>query len=1072
MKDSKKLWKLLLCGLLVVSILVGLWAVLILRPSGTGEDPVLDATEGTAMNTPGEIANPSFENGLEGWIVDEASTPDAVYLGSDSRTGNGGLSMWSLSAYQGHAYQVITGLEPGYYYLTCYAQNSGGQNNAYVYANGTQQSRCMTALSVSNELNGDENGWTQVTVRGIQVGEDGIATIGVSTDAIKRNYINLDDFSLNREEDQSKQKNLLLGGDISELSYVESCGAKFYDAEGNEADPLQILADSGWTIARIRYYNNPGKGRGDGSYYCHEDFMNAEDVLSLARRAKEKGMAIQLTFHLSDYWSNGVTQNIPTDWLPLIEGLSEEDAVKVLTQCVYEDVKQLMERMAAQGTTPEYVSIGNEIQSGTLFPYGVNAVDTWPNLAAFFTAGYDAVKEVSPDTQVILHLDACGDKEKYAAFFDNCEKYGAKYDVIGSSYYPFWTDKSVAEAVEFCNWLIGRYDKDIMIMETGYNFNETRPSGYAGQLSDNGCYEDIYDYTPEGQRDFLIELFNGLKTVEGGRVLGDLYWDPVMVEQNGVGWAFVEDGDYADGNVVSNTTLFDFDHKLLCAGDAYAYNVVGSAQGEVYASVIGDGETALKVKNTEITVQAGTEEFQIRTDGSGGGFLRLNEADNLELKITVPGYETVNTQTATIIRGEDAHVVFKVNGGDFSGKVTDEHGNPVTNAEVYIYNEELTFRAYTDGNGAYIFEDIPEGSYTVGAYATGYEMLTEEYEFEVSIGMNKENVDFAADLTSGTITGFMLDSNGSPVPWPSVKAVSGNVTVWGSVNTTDGSFVIPYVPVGNGYQVIGSCWSYDDASARNVSVTEGETTELEAFVLVQQLGSVTGKVVDADGNPLADAAVMVSGTGGSYEAVTDASGTYLVENIIIGNYTTTAQASGKMDGTSALYEVKTNATTSVADIIMPTPITIDNGSFEDYDGDELVPSHWVIDCTDLGKESAACIRQNRDKFGGTTDGTYGLSMWLDRDFYADAYLPVTDLEPGKYVFSAQVYSGINSDYVMYVTDANGNVLAEQLIPLTNAYTPFSLEFECAGGEVHIGFRTDTGGGDWAVIDSVELGIME
>ncbi|MBB5783460.1 glycosyl hydrolase 53 family protein [Nonomuraea jabiensis] len=84
------------------------------------------------------------------------------------------------------------------------------------------------------------------------------------------------------------------------------------------------------------------------------------------------------------------------------------------------------------------------------------------------------------------------------------------------------------------------------------------------QLRDNGPVP--YGETPEGQRDFLYELFAGLKAVKDGAVIGDLYWDPVMIPADGVGWQVGGD------NVVSNTTLFDFEGKALPALQAYADN--------------------------------------------------------------------------------------------------------------------------------------------------------------------------------------------------------------------------------------------------------------------------------------------------------------------------------------------------------------------------------------------------------------------------------------------------------------------------------------------------------------------
>ena len=52
-----------------------------------------------------------------------------------------------------------------------------------------------------------------------------------------------------------------------------------------------------------------------------------------------------------------------------------------------------------------------------------------------------------------------------------------------------------------------------------------------------------YGETQSGQRAFLTELYAKLKQVLGGRCIGDLYWDPVMVYDGGtgkIGWAIDE----------------------------------------------------------------------------------------------------------------------------------------------------------------------------------------------------------------------------------------------------------------------------------------------------------------------------------------------------------------------------------------------------------------------------------------------------------------------------------------------------------------------------------------------------
>lgn len=478
--------------------------------------------------------------------------------------------------------QVFEGLEPGFYYLTAYAQKGAGESGnddqkvCYLYGQGSNQKNPSMTMIPRRGVEEERMEWTEITVRGIEVGEDGKAAVGVYTEGYAGNWLNVDKLTLTREKNQESQYRLLKGGDISMLTLLEDYGAKFYDPNGREGDVLQILADHGWNIVRIRLYNNPGKGRGVEGHYCPEGYCNLEDTIALARRAKEKGMQIQYSFHYSDYWTNAAVHLIPAEWKAAIEGKSYEEAVDILEGFMYTYTKEVLETLAEQGIRPEYISLGNEMQNGMLYPYGEATEKGWPNLARFLKAAARAVREAAPNARIILHSDGAGDEPRYENLFGNCRTYQVDYDIIGVSYYPFWVNLSVKDVISFCNTLVDRYDKDIILMETGFNFDDCTENGYPGQLAHNGPYPyGNGASSPANQREFMAELFNGLKCVKDGRCIGDLYWDPIMVAQKGIGWAVREDTDTMSVNVVSNTTLFDFDHKLLPAASAYMYNQEG-----------------------------------------------------------------------------------------------------------------------------------------------------------------------------------------------------------------------------------------------------------------------------------------------------------------------------------------------------------------------------------------------------------------------------------------------------------------------------------------------------------------
>ena len=433
------------------------------------------------------------------------------------------------------------------------------------------------------------------------------------------------------------------GGDMTEVTYIEKLGGVYKDEDGNKVDPFEFMRSKGVNMARIRLSNKPGKGRGDGTYYMPEGYQDIQDCLALCKRAKDAGMAIEFTFNYSDYWSNGERQIVPADWVEEMEmytgfDISDPDFLKSMTAEQKKTIQEWLIKMIdgytayvmgllkEQDTLPEYVSLGNEINGGMLFPFGnaykanmnkdrfelvfddkidnandIICPDETAYLLKFLKAGYDAVKSVSPDTKVIVHLATAGNNAgndindgRFTWLMDKIVNAGC-VDVLGASYYPAWSGATADKAAAFCERMYAKYNKPVMIMETGFNWNPTRKDGYAGQLVDVDGYKDTCPPSKEGQKRFLEELFGYLQDTNGA-CIGVLYWDPCMIhvedpnKENASlsGWAYRESDDGVEPNVVENTTLFDFDGKALPAFDAFSINAPAPARLTGSVSVEGD----------------------------------------------------------------------------------------------------------------------------------------------------------------------------------------------------------------------------------------------------------------------------------------------------------------------------------------------------------------------------------------------------------------------------------------------------------------------------------------------------
>ena len=469
-----------------------------------------------------------------------STTGDAL---ADATVAGGYAQAYSLqhsnaTAYQVETSQLVTNLPNGFYKLTARVKCSGGQKACYLAGN--------IKLTSLPPLDSD---WTETIVRGISV-TNGQCLVRIYSDASPGNWCRVDEVSLVKDD---IAYTFLKGGDISELPRLEFYGGKFYD-DGVEKDCLQILKDHGCNIVRLRMYNDPGN---TNHYPANQldplGWQNPARTLALAQRAKAMGFQILLTFHYSDYWSGNDMQYKPHEW----EGLSFADLSTTLSNFT----RGFMIQMTNQGTAPEYVSLGNEMQGGILYPDG--AYTNWTQLAQLLNAGYGAVKSISPSTKVVLHVNS-PQASLVNWFFGELASRGVNWDVIGCSYYPFWTGFTTEQARAHIDQFYPQFNQPVLIMETGYNWATNTCNGWPGQLSNNG--PETFPSTPPGQKSFLLKCFNDLKLVTDGHCLGDLYWDPVFICVPGQGW---QNGGQ---NVVGNTTLFDFTGHALPSLDAYFYN--------------------------------------------------------------------------------------------------------------------------------------------------------------------------------------------------------------------------------------------------------------------------------------------------------------------------------------------------------------------------------------------------------------------------------------------------------------------------------------------------------------------
>ena len=96
-----------------------------------------------------------------------------------------------------------------------------------------------------------------------------------------------------------------------------------------------------------------------------------------------------------------------------------------------------------------------------------------------------------------------------------------------------------------------------------------------------------------------------------------MYWDPVMVYDGGdytIGWAIRESDDETEGNVVSNSTIFDFEGKAVEGQLAMKYNTNADDNINITGTVMNGDQPAAE---TKITVNVNGISYTVTTDKFG-----------------------------------------------------------------------------------------------------------------------------------------------------------------------------------------------------------------------------------------------------------------------------------------------------------------------------------------------------------------------------------------------------------------------------------------------------------------------
>lgn len=370
----------------------------------------------------------------------------------------------------------------------------------------------------------------------------------------------IEDSSLYVKKVDDLPDDFIMGMDASSVIAEEQSGVKYYNFAGEEQDVFKTLAENGITHIRVRVWNHPYDANGNGYGGGNND---VEKAIEIGKRATKYGMKLIVDFHYSDFWADPGKQMVPLAWKDM-NAREKADALYTFTRDSLKDMKKA-------GVAVGMVQLGNET-NGALC-----GEKNFENIARLMQAGAKAVREVCPDALIAVHLANPERVGAYDGFAQKLEAFEVDYDVLASSYYPYWHG-TLENLANVLNGIAENYGKKVMVMETSYAYTGVDTDFSGNTISDEtaNIVKD-YPFTVQAQANHVRNVIDTVAHVKNG--IGVVYWEGTWItvgtdsweenhekwEKYGSGWASSyggsydpdDAGKYYGGCAVDNQAMFD-----------------------------------------------------------------------------------------------------------------------------------------------------------------------------------------------------------------------------------------------------------------------------------------------------------------------------------------------------------------------------------------------------------------------------------------------------------------------------------------------------------------------------------
>lgn len=449
-------------------------------------------------------------------------------------------------------------------------------------------------------------------------------------------------------------EDFIMGMDISSVMSLFASGVTYKDFEGNTinniTDFCKFLATNGITHIRVRVWNDPFDAGGNGYGGGNCDVATAAEIANGCRAA---GLKMLIDFHCSDLWADPGKQQAPKAWANY--------SVAEKATAVEEFIGNALKTIDPNHETVDMVQVGNETTGGFVGVY--NTAD----MCTLFSAGAKAVHEYNDAVKVVIHVTnpEKGNVTKWAA---NLNTYAVDYDVLATSYYPYWHG-TLANLESELKTVKTTYGKDVMVAETSYAYTLEDSDGHSNTVRvGNNDSSTSYPFTVQGQANSIRDV---METVNNAGGLGVFYWESAWLtvgdirglegnaleaqieankaiwEKYGSGWASSYAGEYDakdagvwyGGSAVDNEAMFYPDGTPTAALYVWNYVKTGAVSKNVSVEAIANPETTVNAGATLALPATVTVSYN---SGDVEESVAWNTAEVEAIDTAVPGTYKVN----------------------------------------------------------------------------------------------------------------------------------------------------------------------------------------------------------------------------------------------------------------------------------------------------------------------------------------------------------------------------------------------------------------------------------------------